>query len=71
MAGRSSGYLAYTSYEYLSELIGQPNEANAFRVTASRPRSDPGGAKSLGALKSSASWKRVVIRSPKSRPGNR
>ena len=37
MAGRSSGYLAYTSYEYLSDLIGQSKEANAFRVTASRP----------------------------------
>jgi putative ABC transport system permease protein len=48
MAGRSSGYLAYTSYEYLSDLIGQPNEANAFRITASRPEISLQEQKTLG-----------------------
>lgn len=34
-AGRVSGFLAYTSYEYLSDLIKQPNQASSYRVTAS------------------------------------
>ena len=34
MAGKSGGYLAYTTYEYLSRQIHQTNRATAFRVTA-------------------------------------
>jgi putative ABC transport system permease protein len=49
MAGRSSGYLAYTSYNYLSELIGQQNKANAYRVTADRPDLTLAEQKVLGA----------------------
>ena len=33
LAGRVSGYLAYTSYEYLSGLINQPNQALSYRIT--------------------------------------
>lgn len=48
MAGRSSGYLAYTSYEYLAELLGQENKANAYRVTANRPNLTLEEQKALG-----------------------
>ena len=34
MAGKSGGYLAYTTYEYLSEVIHEKNRANAFRVVS-------------------------------------
>lgn len=34
LAGKASGYLAYTNSEYLSELIGQRKRAVAFRVVA-------------------------------------
>jgi putative ABC transport system permease protein len=37
LAGKSGGYLAYASYEYLSELTGQVNKASMFRVEASHP----------------------------------
>lgn len=37
LSGRSGGYIAYTNYEYLSELIHQPNKANTFRVTSPHP----------------------------------
>ena len=34
LAGKVSGMLAYGNYDYLSELIGQPNQAVVFRVEA-------------------------------------
>ena len=34
MAGKSSGYLAYSTYEYLSEVIHESNKANTYRITA-------------------------------------
>jgi putative ABC transport system permease protein len=34
LAGKVSGHLAYGSYDYLSELIGQPNQAAVFRIEA-------------------------------------
>ena len=37
LAGKSAGFIAYTNYEYLSELIDQPNQAATYRITASRP----------------------------------
>jgi putative ABC transport system permease protein len=37
LAGRSSGLLAYTNFETLSRLIGQPNQAFSYRVVADRP----------------------------------
>jgi putative ABC transport system permease protein len=37
MAGKSGGYLAYTTYEFLSKQIHQTNRATAFRVSADRP----------------------------------
>jgi putative ABC transport system permease protein len=36
MAGKSGGYLSYTTYEYLSAVIHQNNHANSFHVVASR-----------------------------------
>jgi putative ABC transport system permease protein len=36
LAGKSGGYLAYTNYEYLSTLVGQPYQAPVFRVVASQ-----------------------------------
>ncbi len=32
LAGKVSGYLAYTSYDYLSQLINQPNQALSYRI---------------------------------------
>ena len=37
LAGKISGFSAYTSYEYLSELINQPGKAMSYRVVASQP----------------------------------
>jgi putative ABC transport system permease protein len=37
LAGRSGGYLAYTSFEHLSVLVGLPNQAVAYRVVAENP----------------------------------
>ncbi|MGA9533647.1 MAG: FtsX-like permease family protein [Anaerolineales bacterium] len=37
LAGKSGGYLAYTSYQYLSQLVGRPNQATDFRVVSNRP----------------------------------
>jgi putative ABC transport system permease protein len=34
MAGKSGGYLAYTTYEYLSEVVHEKNRANSFRVVS-------------------------------------
>jgi putative ABC transport system permease protein len=36
LAGNSSGYLAYANYNYLSELIHQPNKAATYRIVASQ-----------------------------------
>jgi putative ABC transport system permease protein len=36
MAGKSGGYLSYTTYEYLSAVIHENNHANSFRVVGSR-----------------------------------
>jgi len=33
LAGKSGGYLAYTTYEYLSDVISQKNRSNIFRIT--------------------------------------
>jgi putative ABC transport system permease protein len=38
MAGKSSGYLAYATYDYLSEAIHESNKANNFRITAAGGR---------------------------------
>ena len=34
LAGKSSGYLAYSTYEYLSEIVHESGRANTFRVLA-------------------------------------
>ena len=34
MAGKSGGYLAYSTYEYLSDVTHEKNRANSFRVVA-------------------------------------
>jgi putative ABC transport system permease protein len=48
MAGKSGGYLAYTTYEYLSVIIHQNNRANSFRVTGSRDTMSLESQKALG-----------------------
>ena len=40
MAGKVSGFSAYTSYEYLSALIHQPGRAASYRVVSSQPGLD-------------------------------
>jgi putative ABC transport system permease protein len=35
-AGKVAGLLAYTNYDYLSELVNQPNQASSFRIVADR-----------------------------------
>lgn len=37
LAGKSAGYLAYSTFEYLSEEIHQPNRAVLYRVMGDRP----------------------------------
>ena len=34
LAGRSGGYLGYTTYEYLSDLMGTSKQANTYRILA-------------------------------------
>lgn len=48
MAGKSGGYLAYTTYEYLSVVIHQNNRANSFRVVASQENMTIEAQKTLG-----------------------
>jgi putative ABC transport system permease protein len=48
MAGKSGGYLAYTTYEYLSVVIHQNNRANSFRVVGSRDTMSLEAQKALG-----------------------
>jgi len=35
-AGKNGGYIAYTSFDFLSELVGLPNKAITFQVVADR-----------------------------------
>ncbi len=35
-AGKVAGLLAYTNYDYLSQLINQPNQASSYRIVADR-----------------------------------
>jgi len=37
LAGKSSGYVAYTTFDYLSRLTHEPNKANAYRIMSSQP----------------------------------
>jgi putative ABC transport system permease protein len=37
LAGKSGGYLAYTSYDYLSRLTGQPYQASVYRIVSDTP----------------------------------
>ncbi|MGB7537275.1 MAG: FtsX-like permease family protein [Anaerolineales bacterium] len=48
MAGKSGGYLAYTTYEYLSVVIHQSNRANSFRITGSQENMSLKAQKALG-----------------------
>jgi putative ABC transport system permease protein len=48
MAGKSGGYLAYTTYEYLSVVIHQNNRANSFRVAGFRDNMSLAEQKALG-----------------------
>ncbi len=48
LAGRSGGYIAYTTYEYLSRQINEVNRANAFRITGTHPNMTLEEQKALG-----------------------
>jgi putative ABC transport system permease protein len=48
MAGKSSGYLAYSTYDYLSEVIHESNKASTYRVTAERTELSLKEQKALG-----------------------
>ena len=37
LAGRSGGYLGYTTYEYLSDLMGTSKQASVYRILAEEP----------------------------------
>ncbi len=37
MAGKSGGFLSYTTYDFLARQIHMANRANTFRITATRP----------------------------------
>ena len=50
LAGRSSGLIAYTSYEYLSQVTNQPDQASVFRVVAQQPDLTQDQQKDLGRL---------------------
>ena len=48
LAGKSGGYVAYTTYDFLSRQIHQINQAVAFRITASRSGLTLQGQEALG-----------------------
>jgi putative ABC transport system permease protein len=48
MAGKVSGFSAYTNYEYLSELIHQTGRAASYRVVSSQPGLDRAQQEALG-----------------------
>jgi len=37
LAGNSTGFRAYSNYDYLAHLIGEPGQAAAYRIVAQRP----------------------------------
>jgi putative ABC transport system permease protein len=49
LTGKTGGYLAYTTYEYLSDVIHQNNRANSFRVVSDNPNMNIDQQKALGA----------------------
>jgi putative ABC transport system permease protein len=49
LTGKTGGYLAYTTYEFLSEVIHQNNRANSFRVVSENPNMNIVQQKALGA----------------------
>lgn len=48
LAGKSGGYLAYTTYEYLSDVIHEKNRANSFRVVSNNENMSIEQQKALG-----------------------
>lgn len=49
LVGKSAGFVAYTNYEYLSQLIGEVNLAPTYRVIASQPNLTTAQQRDLGA----------------------
>ncbi len=68
MAGKSSGYLAYTTYEYLSVVTHQNNRANSFHVVATRRQPDPRRSKTPWAGRSKRASRSMGSASRKWRP---
>lgn len=50
LTGKSGGYLAYTTYEYLSNVIHQKNRANSFRVNSNTENMSIEQQKALGQI---------------------
>ncbi len=48
LAGRTSGLIAYTSYEYLAQLTNQPDQASVYKVAALLPEMTKDQQKDLG-----------------------
>ncbi len=48
LSGKSGGYLGYTTYEYLSDVIHQKNRSNIYRITADRANLSLDEQKALG-----------------------
>jgi putative ABC transport system permease protein len=48
LSGKSGGYLSYTTYEYLSDVIHQKNRSNIYRITADHTGLTLDEQKSLG-----------------------
>jgi putative ABC transport system permease protein len=47
ISGKSGGYIAYATYEYLSELLHESNQASTYRITANSPGMTLGEQKAL------------------------
>jgi putative ABC transport system permease protein len=47
LGGKLSGFVAYTDFDYLVKLIGQPNHAALYRIVASRPGLKPAAQEDL------------------------
>ncbi len=54
LAGKSAGYVAYTTYEYLASLVGEENRAPTFRVIAEKENMTLEEQQALGAQIESA-----------------
>ena len=71
LAGKSGGYLAYTTYDFLSDQIHQSSRAVTYRITASRGGLSLAEQEALGAPGRAAPDRARLTRWPRSRPAIR